>query len=405
MTSRAGVSGLRVGRTKGLDVLRTGASGLRARPLRVFLSALGIAIGIAAMISVVGISTSSHADLQRTLDKLGTNMLTATPGQKFDGSTAQLPQNAVAMVGRIGPVVSATGTGDIEDTFVYRNDHVPAARTSSVKVRAADLGLLDTVRAKAARGSWLNKATARYPVTVLGKGAAERLGVSTVGPDTRVWLGGRWFTVAGILEEVPLAPELDSSALVGWEAAGTHLGSDGHPTTVYVRTDDAAVTDVRNVLAATVNPEAPTEVKVSRPSDALAAKNATDQAFTGLMLGLGGVALLVGGVGVANTMVISALERRSEIGLRRALGARRGHIRTQFLVESQLLAGLGGAGGIVLGLMVTSAYAISRGWPVYVPVWAMAGGFAATLSIGALAGIYPALRASRLAPTEALATP
>ncbi|MBC9719572.1 ABC transporter permease [Streptomyces sp. TRM66268-LWL] len=392
---------LKTGRMSPRDVLRTGASGLRTRPLRVFLSALGIAIGIAAMIGVVGISTSSHAELQRTLDRLGTNLLTAAPGQTFTGAEAKLPKSTVDMVRRIGPVESAASTGDV-DGYVYRNDRIPPAETGSINVKAADLGLLATTGTQLARGSWLNKATARYPAVVLGTGAADRLGIGSIESDTRVWLGGTWFTLVGILDKSALAPELDDSALVGWGAAERILGFDGHPTKIYTRTVESAVEEVRDVLAATANPQAPTEVKVSRPSDALAAKNATDKAFTGLMLGLGAVALLVGGVGVANTMVISVLERRAEIGLRRSLGARRNQIRTQFLVESQLLAGLGGIGGVLLGIAVTAAYALSQGWPVSVPVWAIAGGFGATLSIGALAGLYPAVRASQLPPTEAL---
>lgn len=211
--------------------------------------------------------------------------------------------------------------------------------------------------------------------------------------------------MVGILEPVPLAPELNASALIGWPVAESLLGFDGHPTTVYSRSDDGSVEEVRDVLAATANPEAPNEVNVSRPSDALAARHATDRAFTGLLLGLGAVALLVGGVGVANTMVISVLERRAEIGLRRSLGATRGQIRTQFLAESLLLSALGGVGGVALGAVVTTVYAGTRGWPAVLPLWATGGGLAATLVIGAVAGLYPAIRASRLPPTEALTAP
>ncbi|MEU2835111.1 ABC transporter permease [Streptomyces lavendulae] len=395
---------LKTGRLSPRDVVRTGASGLRARPMRVFLSALGIAIGIAAMIAVVGISTSSHAELQRTLDRLGTNLLTVSPGRTFTSAEAKLPKASVDMIKRVKPVQSVTATGDTT-MKVYRNDRIPKAETGSISVKASRLDLLDAVSGQLARGSWLNGATSALPAVVLGSGAAERLGIGAITPDTTVHLGGHWFSVTGVLEPVLLAPELDSSAVVGWSIAEELLGFDGHPTTIYTRALDSAVTDVRDILAATANPQNPTEVKVSRPSDALEAKNATDQAFTGLMLGLGGVALLVGGVGVANTMVISVLERRAEIGLRRALGARRSHIRTQFLAESQILAGLGGVGGVLIGAAATTAYALTQSWPVVVPIWAMAGGLTATLMIGALAGLYPAVHASRLPPTEALSTP
>jgi putative ABC transport system permease protein len=383
-------------------VLRVGAAGLRARPLRVFLSALGIAIGIAAMIGVVGISTSSRADLQATLDRLGTNLLTLAPGQDLFGDSASMPKEAVGMVGRMPDVLSASATGKLGDAKVYRNDHIPTEESGGISVQAARLDLPRTVGATMADGTWLNSATNKYPAVVLGSAAAQRLGIGAAGSDVQVWLGDRWFTVIGILNPVDLAPELDDAALVGWDVAQTQLGFDCHPTTIFTRAAKHKVETVRDLLAATANPESPNEVKVSRPSDALAAQNAADQAFTGLLLGLGGVALLVGGVGVANTMVISVLERRAEIGLRRSLGATRGQIRIQFLTESQLLAALGGIGGVALGIVVTATYAYTQGWPTVIPPWAMVGGVAATLVIGGLAGLYPAIRAARLAPTEAL---
>jgi len=386
------------------DVLRVGSAGLRTRPLRVFLSALGIAIGIAAMLAVVGISTSSREDLNRQLAALGTNLLTVAPGQSLFGEDAHLPDDAVDMIGRIGPVESVSATGNV-DAKIYRNDHIPSGQSGGIGVRAARTDLPGTVGATLASGTWLNGATAGYPAVVLGSSAADRLGVGRAGPEVQVWLGGRWFTVVGVLDPVPLADELDASALVGWPVAEKLFDFDGYPTTVYTRAREDAVADVRNVLAATANPEAPNEVQVSRPSDALAAKQATDDTLNGLLLGLGAVALLVGGVGVANTMVISVLERRAEIGLRRSLGATRGQIRLQFLTESQLLAALGGIGGVGLGIVVTAIYALTQGWPTVVPPWAMAGGVVATLFIGAIAGLYPAVRAARLAPTEALATP
>lgn len=391
---------LRPGRLNPADVARLGATGLRAHPLRVFLSALGIAIGIAAMLAVVGISTSSRAELDRKLDRLGTNLLTAAPGEAQAGRKAVLPEESVAMVGRIGPVESVSATGAI-DKYVYRNDHVPTGQTGSIAVLAAQPKLLGTVGGTLSSGSWFTAATVAYPAVVLGAAAARRLDVPGVG--FRVWLGGEWFAVVGVLAPVPLAEELDSAALVGWDAARSYLGFDGRPTRVYVRAAEDRVTAVRSVLGRTANPQSPHEVVVSRPSDALAAQQATDTALNGLLLGLGAVALLVGGVGIANTMVISVLQRRSEVGLRRALGATRGQIRTQFLAEALLLSALGGTGGTLVGIGISGLYAYSQDWPLVVPAWAMAGGMTATLLIGAVAGLYPAIRASRQAPTAALA--
>ncbi|MGW5364551.1 ABC transporter permease [Actinopolymorpha pittospori] len=384
------------------DAVRVGGVGLRTRPLRAVLSALGIAIGIAAMIGVVGISASSQANLAATLDRLGTNLLTVRAGSTLLGGSAKLPVESVATIARIGPVTAVSATG-LVNAKLYRTDRIPAAESGGTAVLAARTDLPTTVGARVARGQWLNDATARYPTVVLGAATARRLGLAGASGERLVWLGERWFTVVGILAPVELAPELDESALVGWTAAQHYLGFDGHPTTVYERSRDDAVDAVRQVLPATVNPEHPDEVAVSRPSDVLAAREAADEAFTGLLLGLGAVALLVGGVGVANTMVISVLERRAEIGLRRSLGAGRRHIRRQFIAEALLLSALGGVAGVLVGIVVTGGYAMSRGWPTVAPVWATAGGVVATLLIGGLAGLVPAIRAARLAPTEALA--
>ena len=307
------------------------------------------------------------------------------------------------MIGRIGLVQTVTAIGQVQDAKVYRTDRIPPPESGGIGTYAVRTDLLGTVGATVTSGTWLNDATAQYPAVVLGARTAERLGIGAVNRDVQIWLGGQWFTVIGILDPVPLAPELDLGALIGWQVGQRYLGFDGDITTLYTRTNPDAVEATRGLLARTANPARPNEVKVSRPSDALAAQAAAQTTFTGLLLGLGAVALLVGGIGVANTMVISVVERRAEIGLRRSLGATRGHIRIQFLSEALLLSLLGGGAGILIGSGVTAVYATLQGWPIAVPAWVMAGGITATLVIGAAAGLFPALRAARVAPTEALA--
>jgi putative ABC transport system permease protein len=385
------------------DLARVASVGVRTRRLRAALSALGIAIGVAAIVAVLGLSASSQAGLLAEIDRLGTNLLTVTNGQSFFGDTASLPLAAPAMIARIGPVLQVSQTGSTS-ALVYRSPLIPPVNTNALSVQAASLELLPTVGATVAQGRYLNAATARLPVVVLGAAAAERLGIDRVFPGQRVWLGGQWFYLAGILTPAALAPEIDTSALVGFAAAERYLGFDGHATTVYVRSETSQVAAVQSVLAATANPKAPNEVNVSQPSATLQARAAAQGALNGLFLGLGAVSLLVGAVGVANIMVISVLERRSEIGLRRALGATKGHIRTQFLSEAVLLALLGGAVGVVGGAVATAVYATTKHWAVVVPTIAWAGGFGAALAIGAIAGLLPAIRAARLAPTEALRT-
>lgn len=385
------------------DTARVASVGLRTRRLRAALSALGIAIGIAALVAVLGLSSSSQAGLLAEIDRLGTNLLTVTNGQTLFGQAAKLPAAAPAMIARIAPVTTVADTG-ATDASAYRSPLIPRVQTNALTVEATSLNLPAAVGTAVDRGAFLNAATATLPVTVLGAAAADRLGITRVFPGERIWVGGQWFSVVGVLEPAPLAPAIDSAVLVGFPAAERFLGFDGHPTTVYVRAATSQVAAVQSVLAPTANPQAPNEVRVSRPSDALVARAKAENAFTGLFIGLGAVALLVGGVGVANVMVIAVLERRSEIGLRRALGATRGQVRTQFLSEAVMLSLLGGTVGVALGVGATVLYASAKHWSVVLPTLAWAGGLSASLAIGAVAGALPAARAARLAPTEALRT-
>ena len=385
------------------DLARIASVGLRTRRVRAALSALGIAIGVAAIVAVLGLSSSSQAGLLAEIDKLGTNLLTVTNGQTLFGDTAELPLAAPGMIARIGPVEEVQETGSTS-AVVYRSPLIPSVNTNGLSVQAASLGLPATVGTTVAAGAYLNAATAKEPVAVLGAAAAQRLGIDRIYPGERLWLGGQWFYLAGILAPALLAPEIDDSVLVGFPAAERYLGFDGHPTTVYVRSATNQVAAVQSVLAATANPEAPNEVDVSQPSAALTARAEAQSALNSLFLGLGAVSLLVGAVGVGNIMLIGVLERRSEIGLRRSLGATKRQIRAQFLSEAILLALIGGAAGVAAGAVSTAVYASTKHWSVVVPTTAWAGGLAAAIVIGAVAGLLPAIRAARMSPTEALRT-
>jgi putative ABC transport system permease protein len=384
------------------DVLRVGSIGLRTRRMRALLSALGISIGIATVVAVLGISESSRAGLLSEIDRLGTNLLTVTAGQTLSGSNAQLPVQSGAAVGHLSGVDRASSVTGISDVTVRRTQYVPEEDTSGIAVDAADLDFLTTLDGQMATGRFLDSVSERYPAVVLGSVAAQRLGLAGNVRGTQVFIGGRWFTVIGVMGGLPLAPEIDRAALIGYPVAEKLFGTEANPSEIYVRAAQDRVAEVRGLIANTANPDAPEEVTVSRPSDALEARAAAEGALTSLFLGLGAVALLVGAVGIANVMVISVLERRGEIGLRRALGATRRHIRSQFLAESLMLVAMGGLAGVLLGALVTVLYATSQGWQVTVPPVAIAGGVAASLAIGALAGIYPAGRAARVSPTEAL---
>jgi putative ABC transport system permease protein len=385
------------------DIVLTAAGGLRARRTRVALSSAGIALGIATIVSVVGISASSRAAVLRQLDRLGTNLLTVQPGRAVGGDAPVLPTAAPSMVSRIPTVQRVTAVSQVDAT-VHRNDKLPAADTGALIVTAAHADLLEALGASVAQGRFLDAALERYPTAVLGSAAAVQLGVDRTDGSVQVLIGGTWFAVVGILDPVPLVGDLDRAALIGYPEAQALTGADPTPTAIYVRVAPEHVPAVEGVLAATANPAHPNTVSVARPSDALAARAAAKTAFTGLLLGLGAVALLVGALGIANVMVVAVLERRSEIGLRRALGATRTAIGAQFLTEALLLAVLGGTLGVVAGAAVTRVWAGHQQWPSQLPPAGIAAAIAASAAAGALAGLLPAVRAARLTPTEALRT-
>jgi putative ABC transport system permease protein len=355
-------------------------------------------------VAVLGLAQSSQAGLLAEIGRLGTNLLTVTNGTSLAGGAAELPVAAPGMIAELPGVTAVQDTGTVSNVSAYRSPKVPSIDTNALTVAASTLGLPGAVGTSVAQGSYLNAATAREPVAVLGYAAAQRLGIDRIWPGMRIWVGGQWFYVVGILASAALAPEIDSSVLVGFPAAGHYLGFDEHPSEIYLRAQTSQVTAVDNLLGAQANPENPSQVNVSQPSVALTAQAKAAGAFDTLFLGLGAVALLVGAVGVANIMVISVLERRQEIGLRRALGATRGQIRMQFLSEAILLALGGGVVGVLAGAISTAVYAHTKGWAVVIPPEAWAGGLGAALLIGALAGLLPAIRAARLSPTEALWT-
>ena len=383
------------------EAVRVGLRSLAARKLRSVLSALGIAIGVASLVGVLGLSESSKSALLDQISALGTNLLTIEAGTGFGAGDAALPETALKRVGRVATVEAASAVYSI-DVGAYRNELVPADRTGGIQVFGTDPGLVRTLNGGVAHGSFLTAATTSYPAAVVGSVAAERLGIRDLDQPVLVYVGGRWIEVQGVLEPFALAADLDRAVLIGDNAAESYYEVDLAPSRLYLRVDQEYLDETRDLLGATVDPENPEEVQISRPSDLLEAQAAAESSFTGLFLGLGAVALIVGGIGIANVMVMGVVERRGEIGLRRAIGATRAHIRRQFLTEALTLAFLGGASGILLGVAVTYAYSAVQGWRVIVPLAALLGGIAASLAIGAIAGLYPAIRAARVSPTEAL---
>lgn len=378
--------------------------GLRTRKLRAALSALGIAIGIGAMVAVVGVSASAQANLLAEIDALGTNLLTVSPGTDFLGNATTLPDTSVPMISHMRNVEDAAAIYQLGNANVYRTPLVPVVETGGLGVDAAGDNLPQVVSTTMASGRFLNSLSNSFPEVVLGSAAAQNLQIQRTGGNVLVDIGNHWFAVIGILNPVVLDSSLNSEVFISLPIAERYFQQENSPSEIYIRTTQTAVTSVANLVPPTADPSDPSGVSVDRPSDVLEARAAAKGQFTTLLLGLGAVALLVGAIGIANIMVLSVLERRGEIGLRRALGATRRHITLQFLAESALLAAIGGLAGLAIGAGATEVYSAAKHEPFVVPLYALIASPSAGFVIGALAGLYPAAKAARLSPTEALRT-
>ena len=387
------------------DSIRTALIGPRSRKMRTALSALGVAVGIAALTAITGIAASNQAQLLAELDELGANMIMVQPGYGPDSKPVALPDTAAGMIERVKGVEQVGVLEKVPDgTGVYRNDLMPKSQGNGLTAYAASPEFLSSVEGSVAKGSWFDETDRSLPVTVLGAAAAARMGITETG--VRVWIGERWYTVIGILDSAGLAESIDASAFLGDRWAAEHVSAKGDDTiaSIYVRMADGGTGEkVREAIARAANPGSP-YVQVTGLGDLAGARETADDSLSGLAVGLAAIALLVGGIGIANTMVVAVLERRGEIGLRRALGARPGQIAGQFVAEAIVLGGLGGIAGVVCGALAVVAYAAIQGQSATIPVLVLVGGPIVALAVGVIAGLYPAVSAARLSPTTALRT-
>lgn len=384
------------------DLLRTAWLGVASRPQRTALASLGVALGIASLTALTGAAASNQAQLLADLDRMGANLaiVTATPGP--DDVPVPLPHTAPERIQRVDGVadVGVFETAP-EDVHVYRTDLVPATETNGLQVAVARPDVLRAIEATLASGRWFDDATRALPVTVLGRTAADRLGITT--PGDRVWIGGHWYGVIGILDSAGLATEIDTAAILGdrWVRNSFDATDVGDLSAIYVRAEPGRIDQIADTLPSAASPGSPF-VTVNTLTELADARTTADDSLNTLGFALAGIALLVGAVGIANTMVVTVLERRGEIGLRRSLGARSVHIAVQFLTEAATLALIGGVAGLALGATAATIVAAVSRQPVVIPAEVAAVSPGIAVLVGALAGLAPALRAARLSPTLAL---
>ncbi|MFT4029412.1 MAG: ABC transporter permease [Protaetiibacter sp.] len=384
------------------DLARTAWLGVAGRPQRTILAALGIALGIASLVALTGAAASNRAQLLAELDAMGADLAVVTPGTGPDQQPVPLPDTAPEAIARQDGVARVGVFETAPDALaVYRTDLVPETETNGLTVAVARPDVLDAIEATLAVGRWFDAATRALPVAVLGSTAAERLGIDRAGD--RILVGGEWYGVLGILGSAGLAADIDTAVILGDQWVREHYTGDaiGEVSAIYVRAEPGRIDRVRELLAAAASPGSP-YVAVTGLSDLAGARSTADDSLTTLGLALGGIALLVGGVGIANTMVVAVMERRGEIGLRRSLGARPGQIAAQFVTEAAILSALGGLAGLALGVGAAWVIAVLSAQPLALPAGVLAAGAILSVAVGALAGLQPAVRAARLSPTTAL---
>ncbi len=405
MTSASSSPNGQRSRLRLIDVLGQAVSGLTSRKLRTALTALGISIGIASLISIQGITEANQADARAEIDALGSDFLYITPGTGITEDAVLLPD---------APAMLDTHLTDLEyvaalypvDARARRNELIPEAQTGGVTVSAvtsADLDLLEPVNGSVDLGRFHDPTSVEVPSVVLGSLAAERLGIRHLTGHPTINISGTNFSVIGVLDEFEtLNTDLNRTAIIGLTVAVELFETADNPGAIYAQVRPEQLDEVRDLIPAQANPFAPGEVAVSRPTEALEIREVIDETFARILQALALIVLAVGGIGIANIMVISVIERRGEIGLRRSLGATRRHIASQFIVESTVLSLLGGVLGVAIGVAIVIGYARYKDFQAIIPWFWLTIGVAAAFALGAIAGLYPAWRASRLDPAEAV---
>ena len=392
-------------RLRARDAISLGTLGLRTRKGRTAMAAIGIAIGVASLIALVGIINSGEADAQRDLLEQGIDVLELTPGTSFADEPVLLPGAAAAIDTHMRDVVKVVASIRRVPATLRKTDFIPEVETGGIRlfaVNADDLDLLVPLRGGVAHGRFHDAATVQVPTVVLGSDTAGVLGFDELYANPTVHISGHEFAVIGVLDPFTISQglTLNRAAIIGFPVAEKLYDADDNPERIWVQTNLDVIEQVRGLLPRQANPEAPGEVSVS--SLDLDAREIISENFESLLSLLVVVIIVVGAIGVGNIMLISVLERRGEIGVRRALGAKKSHIAVQFLIESVLLTVLGGLIGIVFGLAVVAMVTRVLDWPLTIEFLFIVIGLAVTVGVGLVAGLYPSWRASRMDPAEAV---
>jgi putative ABC transport system permease protein len=386
------------------DLLGVAWAGLTARRTRTVLIMLGPIVGVAAMVAAIGLTESAKGNLKAELAKLGTTMIVASAGTTFGQQNSTLPADAVSRAGAISTVTGAAATAELSGIIALPDLGAKDFYSAfPVPVQAADLNLPSVLQVPTADGRWLDNADLAdgARAAVLGSGLAKQYGYLQ-GEIRSIRLNDINYGVVGVLAPVGLEPQLDNAVFITQTEAKSDFGTDGNPTTLYVRAANGTTQETANVLPTAINLGGTQSVTTQVPSDALQASAQANKTLQRTALFAGILALAVGGLGIANVMSISVIQRSSEIGIRRAVGHTRTQIAAQFLFEALFVGVLGGSIGAAAGAGIVVVTSKALHWVVVLaysrmPIWI---GLAVAVSVAA--GLSPSIKAARLEPLETL---
>jgi putative ABC transport system permease protein len=387
------------------ELIGVALTGLFARKVRTALLLLGPTIGVAAIIAAVGLTDSAKGDLKRKVDELGTNLIEASASSSFGSQNPTLPADAVDRAFTVRTVQSVSAVVELSNIIVLPYaEATEKYETVPVPVLASDAELPAVLQVPLVSGRWLNGFDEHEGArtAVIGLGLAREFDVLP-GEVRAIELDGKEYAVVGVLDLVELEPAFDNAVFIPFSTADTDFVADDIlPNKLYVRARPGTEDATSEALKTAVNLGGPDEVKTELKSEALQLAAQSDRQLQLIVVSMGLLAIIVGGIGIANVMSISVIQRSSEIGIRRALGHTRSTIALQFIFEAIVVGVLGGVLGVPVGVAAIGVGVAIAGWVFTLQPMLVPGGVLLAVVISVFAGLYPAVRAARLEPLETL---